>query len=353
MTVIANKSTKDPMVQAFARAVEQAGGKALLVGGLVRDELLGLESKDYDFEVFGLPMEKVQEIMTQFGNVKEVGQQFGVLNIQELDWDVALPRREKKTGEGHKGFDVVPDPTMTVEEAARRRDLTINAMSKDPLTGEVIDPLGGMADLKAGVLRMADPNTFGDDPLRALRVAQFAARFDFDVEPETLKVVAAQPLEELPGERILPEFSKMLLKGKKPSKGIEVLRQANLLRYFPEIEALQGVVQDKEHHPEGDVYVHTLMVIDEAARQRTGDPAFDLPLMFGALAHDFGKPNFTQVEESGRVRALGHEEGGLEPTNEFMNRMKAPGALTKQVGRRAESARLVSVLDFDTLDGNA
>jgi len=324
------EATKDAMVQAFARAVEQEGGKALLVGGLVRDELLGLPSKDYDFEVFGLDQEKLKEILSRFGNVKEVGKQFGVLHIQELDWDIALPRREKKVREGHKGFDVVPDPSMTIEEAAKRRDLTINALSKDPLTGEIIDPLGGIADLKQGILRMADPNTFGDDPLRALRTAQFAARFNFDVDPETLEVVAAQPIEELPGERILPEFSKMLLKGKKPSKGIEVLRRANLLRYFPEIENLQGVPQDPEHHPEGDVYVHTLMVIDEAAKQKRGNPDFDLPLMFGALAHDFGKPDNTQ-EENGRIRALGHEEGGWEPTVNFLKRMKAPNDLIKQV----------------------
>jgi tRNA nucleotidyltransferase (CCA-adding enzyme) len=324
------EATKDAMVQAFARAIEAQGGKALLVGGLVRDEILGLPSKDYDFEVFGLPMKKVQQILSQFGNVKEVGQQFGVLNIQELDWDVALPRREMKTGEGHKGFDVVPDPTMSIEDAARRRDLTINALSKDPLTGEIIDPLNGIADLEDGILRMADPNTFGDDPLRALRVAQFAARFDFDVDPATLAVVAAQPLEELPGERILPEFSKMLLKGKKPSRGIEVMRRANLLRYFPEIEALQGVPQDAIHHPEGDVYVHTLMVLDEAAKERTGDPAFDLPLMFGALCHDFGKPEFTQHVED-RIKSHGHEEGGEAPTREFLQRMKAPNELTEQV----------------------
>ena len=190
---------KDALIQAFARAIEAAGGKALLVGGIVRDQLLGLSSKDYDFEVFGLPLENVQQILSRFGNVKQVGQSFGVLHIQELDWDVALPRRERKTGEGHRGFDVIPDPSMTIEEAARRRDLTINAMSKDPLTGEIIDPLGGLQDLQNKILRAADPSTFGEDPLRALRIAQFAARFDFDVEPNTLQIVAAQPLEELPG----------------------------------------------------------------------------------------------------------------------------------------------------------
>ena len=332
MKIEATKSIEDPMVQAFARAVESAGGKALLVGGLVRDKLLGIgDSKDYDFEVFGLPMEKVNEILKQFGNVKDVGEQFGILMIQNLNWDVALPRREMKTGEGHKGFEVVPDPTMSIEAAARRRDLTINSMSMDPLSGEIIDPLNGIADLQAGILRMADPNTFGDDPLRALRVAQFAARFDFDVEPETLSVMARQPLEQLPGERILPEFSKMLLKGKTPSKGIEVLKQSNLLRYFPEIEKLQGVPQDPVHHPEGDVYVHTLMVLDEAAKQRTGNPDFDLPLMLGALAHDFGKPDNTQTEEGGKIRALGHEEGGYEPTVAFLKRMKAPKDLTNKV----------------------
>lgn len=325
------KSVQDPMVQAFARAIEAAGGKALLVGGLVRDSLLGItDSKDYDFEIFGLPMERVQNILSRFGNVKEVGQQFGVLNIQKLDWDVALPRREQKTGEGHKGFSVETDPTMSIEDAARRRDFTINSMSMDPLTGEVIDPLNGIADLRAGILRMSDPQSFGDDPLRALRAAQFAARFDMEVDPETLKVVAAQPLEQLPGERILPEFSKMLLKGQKPSKGIEVLHQANLLRYFPEIEALQGVPQEPKWHPEGDVYVHTLMVLDEAAKQRTGDPEFDLPLMFGALAHDFGKPVST-AEIDGKITSRGHEEAGVEPANAFMGRMKAPLALTKQV----------------------
>ncbi len=326
-----DKPVQDPMIQAFARAIEAEGGKAYLVGGIVRDEILGLDSKDVDFEIFGLPGEKVNEILKRFGNVKEVGQHFGVLTLQELGWDVALPRREKKTGEGHKGFDVTPDPTMTVEEAARRRDLTINALSKDVMTGEIIDPLGGVADLKAGILRAADPQTFSDDPLRALRAAQFAARFDFEVEPQTLALVAAQPLEQLPGERVFTEFTKMLLKGKKPSKGIETLRQANLLRYFPEIEALQGVLQDKDHHPEGDVYIHTNMVLDEAARQRTGDPAFDMPLMFGALCHDFGKPEFTQDLGEGKVKSSGHEEGGEAPARAFMDRMRAPKELTNQV----------------------
>ncbi|KZX57731.1 hypothetical protein A3709_19090 [Halioglobus sp. HI00S01] len=320
----------DRAILEFAASVKSEGGRALLVGGMVRDELLGLASKDVDMEVFGISPDTLCRCLEQFGRVKEVGQQFGVYIVEGLDWDVALPRRELKTGAGHRGFDVQPEPSMTVEQACRRRDFTINAIARDPLTGEIIDPLQGQRDIERRLLVACDATTFGDDPLRALRAAQFASRFDFDVDEGTLRIIADQPLDELPGERVYAEFQKLLLKGAKPSSGFEVLDRSGLLHFFPEVAAMQGVPQDAKHHPEGPVFEHVMMVIDEAAKLRTGNQDEDMALMLGALCHDLGKPAFTQIDGD-RIKSHGHEKGGVEPTREFLRRIKAPNTTVKMV----------------------
>lgn len=305
---------------AIARAVREAGGRAVIVGGWVRDRRLGRVSKDLDLEVFGVPADRVRGLLDAFGRVDTVGESFTVYKIGDID--VSLPRRESKAGRGHKGFVVVGDPDLTFREAARRRDFTINAMSVDPLTGELIDPFDGARDLDARLLRMVDAGTFADDSLRALRLLQFAARFELTVDAETRALASRMPLDDLPSERIWGEFEKLLLAADRPSIGFALALEIGVVdRLFPALRALVGCPQEPEWHPEGDVWVHTLMVIDEARRRIDGltrGPA--VAMMLGAVCHDLGKPAATAVID-GRIRSPGHEEGGVEPATAVLDRL--------------------------------
>ena len=322
----------EPMdvVEDVAREVAAAGGRAYIVGGWVRDRLLGRDNKDIDVEVFGLAPDALKTLLERRGRVDTVGASFGVFRVAGLDVDFSLPRRDRNLGPGHTAFEVTADPSMTVADAARRRDFTINALSFDPLTEDVIDPTSGEADLRAGILRAVDPATFGDDPLRAVRAAQFAARFELSVAPELFPILAAQDLSELPGERMFEEFRKLLLRGVRPSLGLHLLRDAGLLHHFPQIDALRDVPQDPQWHPEGDVYVHTTMALDVAATLRTGDDDEDLVFLFGVLCHDFGKPETTKWID-GRLTSRGHEPAGEGPTRRFLQRMRAPRRLEERV----------------------
>ncbi len=261
-----------------------------------------------------------------------IGRSFGVLQIKGLECDFAMPRRDNKIGRGHKGFQVELDPTLGFDEAARRRDLTINSIGLDVITGEVLDPHGGERDLRARVLRATDPLHFSEDPLRALRVAQFAARFEMSPDDDLIELCRSLDLSELPGERTFEEFRKMLLKGVRPSLGLEFLRVSGLLRFFPELEAMVGVPQDPIWHPEGTVWEHTMLVVDEAANMRLGgeSDAEDLIVMFAALCHDLGKPA-TTFTEGDRVRSPGHEAEGVEPSRNFLERMRSPTDLIRAV----------------------
>jgi tRNA nucleotidyltransferase (CCA-adding enzyme) len=318
-------------VHAIGAAIRARGGRALLVGGAVRDALLGQPSKDLDVETFGLGLPELSEVLGEFGEVMTVGQSFGVLMIRGLDVDFSLPRRDSKTGAGHRGFEIQVDPELDFSEAARRRDLTINAIGFDLVTGELLDPHGGVADLEAGRLRATDPQSFSEDPLRGLRVAQFAARFEMEPDAELTRLCSQLDLSELPGERLGEEFNKLLLKGRKPSLGLRFLDESDLIRFFPELAELRGVPQDAEWHPEGDVWIHTLMVLDSAAELRTGDPGEDAALMFAALCHDLGKPATTEVIE-GRIRSRGHESAGLPPTSALLERLRISNELIRAVG---------------------
>jgi tRNA nucleotidyltransferase (CCA-adding enzyme) len=305
---------------AIARAVRDAGGRAFIVGGWVRDRRLGRASKDLDLEVFGVAADRLRAMLATFGRVDTVGESFTVYKIGDID--VSLPRRESKTGRGHKAFAVVGDPDLSFREAARRRDFTINAMSVDPLTDELIDPFGGAGDLDARLLRMVDPETFGDDSLRALRLLQFAARFQLTVDAETKTLASRMPLDDLPAERIWGEFEKLLLGAERPSIGFGLALEIGVIdRLFPALRALVGCPQEPEWHPEGDVWIHTLMVIDEARRRIDGltrGPA--VAMMLGAVCHDLGKPAATAVID-GRIRSPGHEEGGVEPATAVLDRL--------------------------------
>jgi len=312
----------DPLltVSEIARAVRARSGRALVVGGWVRDRVLGIDSKDIDIEVFGIPAAELPAFLAPFGRVEPIGQSFPVYKIGTID--IGLPRRESKAGRGHKGFVVEGDPSMSVEDAARRRDFTINAIAWDPLTDEFLDPFRGRDDLRRRLLRAVDPDTFGDDSLRVLRAVQFAARFELTLEAGTAALCRAIKLDDLPSERIWGEIEKLLLRARHPSIGFALALDLGVIdQLFPEMQALVGCQQEPEWHPEGDVWVHTLMVIDEA-RQRIDDldRADRLIVMLGAVTHDFGKPATTALID-GRIRSLNHEEEGVAPSAAFLDRL--------------------------------
>ena len=241
----------------LAQAVRDAGGRALLVGGCVRDLLLNIEPKDWDLEVYGIEPAKLRAMLDEVGPVNVVGEAFTVYKLG-LDLDVTIPRRERKSGRGHRAFFIEGDPSMTFEEAARRRDFTVNAISKDPLNQEIIDPFGGRGDLERKMLRAVSAATFPEDSLRVLRAAQLAARFEFDIEPETVALCRDINLDDLPAERIWGEVEKLLLRSCRPSIGLNWLRELGVIdQLFPEVAALFEVKQDSEWHPEGDVFRHT------------------------------------------------------------------------------------------------
>lgn len=303
----------------IAHAVRAAGGRALIVGGWVRDRLLGITSENVDVEVFGVPSDRLRALLETFGRVEAVGESFQVYKIGGID--VSLPRRDSKSGRGHRGFVVAGDPDMTIADAARRRDFTVNAISWDPLTDEYFDPFHGRADLERRVLRVVDPETFPDDSLRVLRAVQFAARFALTIESETAALCRRIALDDLPAERIWGEFEK-LLTAPRPSIGFTVAMDLDVVsKLFPELQALSGCQQEYEWHPEGDVWIHTLQVVDRA---RTRVDAFDRPrrlaVMLGAVCHDFGKPATTAFID-GRIRSMDHEEQGVAPATAFLDRL--------------------------------
>jgi len=303
----------------MAEGVRTAGGRALIVGGWVRDRLMGRESKDIDIEVFGVPAERLRQLLESFGRVEMVGESFQVYKTGDID--VSLPRRESKSGRGHRGFDVTGDPTMSLPDAARRRDFTINAIAWDPLTDEYLDPYEGRADIARRLLRVVDPSTFGDDSLRVLRALQFAARFDFALEDATRTLCGRIPLDDLPAERVWGEFEKLLL-ASRPSVGLRLAMELGVVqKLFPELQALSGCPQEPAWHPEGDVWVHNLQVIDQA-RQRIDDleRPQQMAVMLGAVCHDLGKPATTALID-GRIRSLDHEEQGVAPTLTFLDRL--------------------------------
>lgn len=322
-------SVDDDLIQRIARAVAGAGGRALVVGGSVRDRVLGVPARgDLDIELFGIDEEAARRVLAGFGEVLGVGRAFGVLRVKGLDVDFSLPRMSS-AGSAVRGDLRQADPALDFERAARRRDLTVNAMGLDPLSGEILDPLGGRADLQRGCLRAADAGLFAEDPLRGLRVARFAARFGMQPDARLLALCRGLDLSALAPQRLFEEWRKLLLEPEHPGVALELLARTELLRFFPALHALRGVAQDPRWHPEGDVWVHTVMVVNAAAARRCGDDS-DAALMFAALCHDLGKPA-TTARERERVRAPAHAAVGVRVTREFLEGLCAPHALTQCV----------------------
>ncbi len=372
-------------------AVRFVGSSPIIVGGSVRDWVLGLDPKDIDIECYGQPLEVLEKGLVEAGlKVDAVGRSFGVLKVtvtisstrcrvcaepaesndvigggadffscghpQGVTFDVSLPRSDNKVGEGHRGFVTTTDHNMSFRDASARRDFTINAMGLDPCHPKaealgmpiLLDPHGGMQDIKAGVLRHVSA-AFDEDPLRVLRGCQFASRFGFTLAPDTIERCRnlKDELATLPVERLWEEWKKLLLKGKKPSLGLQALVETGAIDLFPEVKALIGVAQDPEWHPEGQddplgsLWVHNCMVTDQAVRVCDDDGLEGeerLAVMLGAFCHDLGKPAVTRFEAKSndpdgekRWRAHAHEEAGVEPTRSFLTRIGAPPGVIEAV----------------------
>jgi len=310
-------------IKTIARKIEKEGGKLYLVGGAVRDYLLGKASHDEDYCVTGITFEKFQEI---FPEAFIRGKSFAVFDIDGKEF--ALARTEEKSGKGHKEFEIKTDVKITIEEDLARRDITINAIAKDVLTGEIIDPFNGQKDLKNKIIR-ATTEHFKEDPLRVYRVARFSAQLGFEVEQNTLKQMEQlkQELNTLSKERVFTELKKAL-ETKTPSIFFNVLREANVLDiHFKEIKDLIGAEQPIEYHPEGDAYNHTMLVLDMSAQMTEHfEENRKLEIRFSALVHDLGK-GLTPKEEY--PHHYGHEKTGVELVQKFGNKINAPNNWVK------------------------
>ncbi len=339
------KREKDPQFKedlflafSLAQEVQKLGGRALVVGGFVRDEILtkwgkGKSSKDLDLEVYGLSDKTLKKVLAGFGKVNLVGESFSVFKLGRLD--ISLPRRDSKVAKGHKGFKVQYDPHLSFKEASRRRDFTINAIGMDPVTGEVFDEHKGITDLKKRIIKAVDYKLFGDDPLRALRAAQLASRLNFKIEQKTKVICKKLDLTELSWERIGEEMRKLLLLSEKPSIGLGYTRELVITKkLLPELHVFINLKQYKKWHPEGDVWTHNNMVVDEAAkiiRRENLNQEESEVIMWAALTHDFGKAVTTKEDEQGKIISTGHTEESVPIARNFLRRLKVSKKLIDQV----------------------
>lgn len=305
--------------------------RSYLVGGCVRDWLLGVPVADFDIEVYGITYPELAAVLSRHGRADWVGKSFGVVKLTHPSgavWDFSVPRRDSKRGPGHKGFDIEFDPGLSPTEASARRDFTINSMLWDPRGGEVIDPHGGRSDLQARVLRHTSA-AFPEDPLRVLRGMQFAGRFRLRAAPETLDLCRSirSSFSELAVERVRDEWLKWATRSVQPSLGLVFLKDSGWLDLLPELAAVVGVPQDPEWHPEGDVWVHTLHAVDAlvASPDWPGMAAEErCVLMMAVLLHDVGKATCTRTEFKGgrdRVVSPGHEVSGGDLAAGFLRRV--------------------------------
>ncbi len=329
LTIRWHEETMADVVRDVCLRVRDAGGRAWLQGGGVRDALLGDVVHEADLEVHHLTADRLEAVLGAAYRLDCVGKAFAVLKLRDWPIDVGLPRREQKTGPGHRGFAVQSDPELDLATAASRRDFTINAVYLDPLTGEVEDPLRGREDLDARRLRHCSV-AFAEDPLRVLRGMQFVARFDLDPDPATVALCRGIRSDDLPVERIAGEWEKLLLRGTTPSRGLRFLEAVGWLAGYPELARLVGCPQPPEHHPEGDVWIHTGLCLDAFARERVGDRLEDLVVGLAVLCHDLGKPDTVEVVD-GRIRTHGHQAAGMPVAERLLARLSHRRDLVSQI----------------------
>ncbi len=301
------------------------GGRPHLIGGAVRDHLLGVESKDLDIEIFGLTADELIKALEHVGKPNIDDRKFGVIRLDcELDEAVefSLPRKDNI---GDRGFGGI-FPNLSNREASLRRDFTFNAISRNLATGKLVDPLNGLVDLKSRTIRHCDTRFFSEDPLRAIRGFRFAGLLDAVVAPETAPIIRelVPAVKKLTGDAMWSEFEKWASRSIEPSMGLRFMVDTGLIEAFPEIEALIGCRQDDKWHPEGDVFEHTCHVVDAAA-------GHGVVVVLAALCHDFGKPQTTVKNEVGRWISPNHSQAGEAPTRSFLARIGAPKKVTEQV----------------------
>lgn len=327
----------------IAKAVDEVDASAYFVGGYVRDKLLKRETKDIDIEVHEIEPRELEKILDSIGKRISIGESFGIYSLKGSGVDIAMPRKEKLLGKGHRDFEVFVDAHIGTKNAAKRRDFTINALMENVLTGEIIDWFGGLSDMENKIIRHVNAETFVEDPLRVLRAAQFAARLDFTVAKETIELCKKIDLSSLSKERVEAELSKALLKSDKPSVFFETLRKTQSLSFwFPEVEALIGVEQNEKYHAEGDVWNHTMMVLDEAVkyRDKVSNP---FGFMLAALVHDFGKAVCT-MKKGNTVHSYAHETVGLAIVQKFLTRLTNETKIKKYVLNMTENHMKPNVL---------
>ena len=312
---------QEEIIRAIAARVNALGGRALLVGGCVRDGILGIPCYDIDCEIHGIEPDALRKMLGEFGGIDETGSAYGIFTLKGAGLDFALPRKEKRTGPGHKDFVVAVDPFLSPGEAAMRRDFTVNAIMRDALTGEYVDPFGGMEDLKNGVLRAVPGGQFEEDPLRVLRGAQFAARFHLTPDEETIASMRRMPLDKLSAARVWAETKKALEMADQPDVFFRVLEKAQALDvWFGELAALRKAPQNPAYHPEGDAFEHTMMTLNAAAeiRNQMSNP---LAFMLAALTHDLGKAVSTRKNDKGAWASIGHENTGIPLVKRMLARL--------------------------------
>lgn len=328
------------VIERIVRDLNISGHRAVVVGGAVRDALLGLAPKDFDVEVYGIAYDRLAGDIAEYGPVDLVGKSFGVVKLHSAEgsYDFAVPRRDSKVGLHHRDFRASFDPEITPEEAASRRDFTINAMAWDPIGETLLDFFNGSDDLQNRVLRHTSA-AFAEDPLRVLRGMQLAARYDLHLDSDTafLCRTIANQYSTVASERVSEEFMKWAVKGRAPGRIAEYLAASGWDVHFPEIKNLAGTPQDPEWHPEGDVGTHTMFVLNAAARIAERDALDDddrATLVFASLCHDFAKPATTMLRErEGRMRwtSWGHEPDGGPMTREFLRRIHIKAAIVEKV----------------------
>lgn len=331
-----------------AGLVAEAGGRAYFVGGFVRDRVMGIpegESPDIDIEVHGIAPDALCALLEPLTPLKKTGVSFGIYSVPGYAIDIAMPRTERATGRGHRDFETFVDPFLGPEKAAVRRDFTINAMMEDVLTGEILDFFCGRRDIENRILRHVNDDSFPEDPLRVLRAAQFSARFGFDVDEKTAALCSEIPLDTLSSERVEGEMKKALMMSSRPSVFFDFLGKIGQNGFwFPEAEALRGVPQNPAYHLEGDVWTHTMMVLDAAAalRDRAVRP---YPFMLSALCHDFGKA-VTTFEKDGVIHSYGHETAGIKIAGAFLSRIVGEKSVSSYVKNMVLTHMKPNVLFF-------
>jgi tRNA nucleotidyltransferase (CCA-adding enzyme) len=308
---------KHPIITKAVSNIKQHGGSAYIVGGAVRDFFMNLPVKDIDIEVHGITLDALSDILKRYGNVNYIGKSFGVLKLEHSMIDWSLPRRDSA---GRKP-EVMIDVAMKIEEALRRRDLTMNAIALDLNDEKIIDPFGGLQDIRDCILRVPDKVLFSQDPLRFFRVMQFIGRFNMYPDDELTDICKTMDIASVSCERVEMEFEKLLLRSKTPSRGFRWLADLGRLHeILPELASLQSVDQDQEWHPEGDVFEHTMQSLDAAVDEECFGEREKIILLYAALCHDLGKVSTTKYID-GRIRSRGHDSVGVPLTKKMLKRI--------------------------------